>query len=130
VTEFFLLVYTSLFSKLCINVFNLRVTKMGKHRSRLKILATILSVVSANNGAKKTQIMYQAYLSYKLLVQYLNDITESGLVACGNENCYKLTPKGEAFLAKFGEYDKSRAGVNKQLNHIEDQRLMLEKMCP
>jgi len=103
---------------------------MGKHRSRLKILANILSVVSDNNCAKKTQIMYQAYLSYKLLVQYLKDVTKAGLVICGNENCYMLTPKGETFLAKFGEYDKSRESVNKKLNHIKDQKLMLEEMCP
>ena len=103
---------------------------MGKHRSRLNILAKILSVVSTNNGAKKTQIMYQAYLSYKLLVQYLKDVTEAGLVICGNEKCYKLTSKGEQFLAKFGEYDRSRERVDEQLNHVEDQKLMLEEMCP
>lgn len=105
------------------------VKKMGKHRSRLKILANILSVVSTNNGAKKTHIMYQAYLSYKLLVRYLNDITESGLVICGNENCYKLTPKGEKFLEKFFEYRKSLENVGTQLNHVENQRAILEKMC-
>ena len=60
------------------------VTKMGKHRSRLKILAKILSVVNDNEGAKKTQIMYQAYLSYKLLTQYLNDVIDAGLVVSKN----------------------------------------------
>ena len=103
---------------------------MGKHRTRLKILANILSVVSANNCAKKTRIMYQAYLSYKLLVQYLKDATEAGLVKCGNEKHYVLTPKGEKFLAKFGEYDKSRENINEKLSLIEDQKLMLEEMCP
>ena len=106
------------------------VGKMGKHRSRLKILASILEVITNNKGAKKTQIMYQAYLSYKLLVQYLNDVQEAGLVVCGEENCYKLTPKGERFLAKFSEYDKSRESINKKLNRVEDQKLMLEEMCP
>jgi len=103
---------------------------MGKHRSRLKILANILSVVSVNNGAKKTQIMYQAYLSYKLLVQYLKDVTEAGLVKCGNENCYVLTQKGEKFLERFDEYSKSRETVEKHLGHIENQKSMLEEMCP
>ena len=103
---------------------------MGKHRTRLAILAKILSVVSDNNGAKKTHIMYQAYLSYKLLIQYLNDVTKAGLVMCEKENCYRLTKKGEAFLAKFGEYDKFRERFDEQVNHIEDQRLMLEEMCP
>ena len=101
---------------------------MGKHRSRLKILASILSVVSDNKGAKKTQIMYQSYLSYKLLIQYLHDVTKAGLVKYGDENCYKLTPKGEDFLAKFVEYTKSRNSVDEQLNHIEDQRSILEEM--
>jgi predicted transcriptional regulator len=103
---------------------------MGKHRSRLGILANILSVISENGGAKKTQIMYQAYLSYKLLKQYLKDLTESKLVVCRSENYYALTPKGEQFLARFTEYNESREKVNEQLNHIDDQRSMLEKMCP
>ena len=106
------------------------VKRMGRHRNRLTILANILSVISANNGAKKTQIMYQAYLSYKLLVQYLQDVTKAELVACGEENNYRLTRKGEKFLANFEEYDKSRETVDAQLNHVEDQRLMLENMCP
>ena len=101
---------------------------MGKHRSRLKILANILEVVTENNGAKKTQIMYQAYLSYKLLVQYLKDVTDSGFVVCEEDNCYKITPKGEKFLAKFNEYTKSRETINRKLNHMENQKSMLEEM--
>ena len=103
--------------------------KMGKHRTRLAILAKILSVVNNGKGVKKTQIMYQAYLSYKLLTRYLNDVMKAGLVKCGDENCYSLTKKGEEFLVKFGEYDKSRECFDEQVNHIEDQRSRLEKMC-
>jgi len=103
---------------------------MGKHRTRLAILARILSVVNNGNGVKKTQIMYQAYLSYRLLTRYLSDVMEAGLVKCGDKNCYRLTKKGEEFLVKFVEYDKSREGFDEQVNHIEDQRLMLEEMCP
>ena len=103
---------------------------MGKHRSRLRILANILSVVSSNNGAKKTQIMYQAYLSYKLLVQYLNDVTEAGLLTYGAKKHYEITPKGKKFLAKYYEYYKSRTTVDKQLTMVENQRILLEKMCP
>lgn len=102
---------------------------MGKHRSRLKILATILFVVSDNNGAKKTRIMYQAYLSYKLLVHYLNDMTEAGLVKCENGTFYRLTQKGKNFLARFGEYSKSCEIIKKQLDHIEYQKSMLGEMC-
>ena len=104
--------------------------KLGKHRSRLQILENVLSVISGNEGTKKTQIMYQAYLSYKLLGRYLNDVLNAGLVVCDNENYFRLTPKGERFLARFGEYHKSREVVEKNLNHVEDQKMMLEEMCP
>ena len=103
---------------------------MGRHRSRLKILASILSVVSDNAGAKKTQIMYQAYLSYSLLTRYLNDVLNAGLLVCDDGNRYILTQKGERFLARFGEYHKSRDVVEENLNHVEGQKVMLEEMCP
>lgn len=101
---------------------------MGKHRSRLKILAKILSIVSANNGARKTQIMYQAYLSYKLLVRYLDDLTQAGLVRCENGTCYELTSKGKVFLTRFNEYSESCKFVEKQLDQIEYQKSTLEEM--
>ena len=106
------------------------VNKLGKHRSRLQILESVLSVISGNNGARKTQIMYQAYLSYKLLTRYLNDVLKAGLVVCDSENCFRLTPKGERFLARCGEYHRSREVVEENLNHVEDQKLMLQEMCP
>lgn len=106
------------------------VSKLGKHRSRLQILERVLSVISGNGGARKTQIMYQAYLSYKLLTRYLNDVLKAGLVVCDSENCFRLTPKGEKFLARFSEYYRSREVVEKNLDHVEDQKLLLQEMCP
>jgi predicted transcriptional regulator len=106
------------------------VCKLGRHRSRLQILESILSVINANEGAKKTQIMYQAYLSYKLLCRYLNDVLNAGLVVSDDGNCFRITLKGERFLARFGEYHRSRKVVEKNLNHIEDQKSILDEMCP
>jgi predicted transcriptional regulator len=103
---------------------------LGKHRSRLQILERVLSVISDNEGARKTQIMYQAYLSYRLLTRYLNDVSRAGLVACDDDKCFRLTQKGEKFLERFGEYHKSREVVEETLDHVEDQKLMLEQMCP
>jgi predicted transcriptional regulator len=103
---------------------------MGKYRGRLDIIADILSVVNDNNGARKTRIMYQANLSYKLLTQYLNDVVETGLVKFKTNEYYMLTQKGKEFLEKFGEYSNSLQKVEVQLNHVEDQRVILEKMCP
>jgi predicted transcriptional regulator len=106
------------------------VIDMGRHRSRLKILEDVLSVIGDNSGIKKTKIMYRAYLSYKLLNRYLNDVLDAGLVTCDDGNCYWLTNKGEKFLARFDEYSRFRKEVEQKLNHIEDQREALKKMCP
>ena len=101
---------------------------MGKHRSRLQIIERILSVIKDNKEVRKTQIMYKAYLSYKLLNSYLYDVLKAGLVLQSGTR-YKLTPKGERFLARFGEYDHSREVIEEKLSTVEDQRLMLEEMC-
>ena len=77
---------------------------MGKHRTKLTILANILSVIDSDSGAKKTRIMYKAYLSYGLLIRYLKEVQDARLVTCGEEKCYKLTQKGKNFLKKFNEY--------------------------
>ena len=103
---------------------------MGKHRSRLKILAKILSVVNSNNGAKKTRIMYNAYLSYDLLTRYMNDLLNANLVIYGDDDQYLLTDIGEEFLIKFKEYSRLNQDINERVNHFKQQRLILEKLCP
>lgn len=103
---------------------------MGKHRTRLKILANILSVVSENKGVKRTQIMYQAYLSYNLLIRYLTDLTDSRLIICKEDKTYSLTEKGEHFLKKFNKYCKNKEIINEQLRNVTHQQLLLNKMCP
>ena len=103
---------------------------MGKHRSRLKILARILSIASNGNGAKKTQIMYQAYLSYDLLIRYTNDLIQSKLLVCDEKNFYKLTTLGQEFLSRFDNYDKLCLEFHQKKNHLKKQRLMLEDLCP
>jgi predicted transcriptional regulator len=103
---------------------------MGKHRSRLEILADILSVMRDYSCARKTKIMYQAYLSHVQLVRYLNDVIDAGLVVRVEEKCYTLTLKGEKFLAKLDEYVKCHESVYEQVNGVYAKRLMLEDMCP
>ena len=95
---------------------------MGKHRNRQKILADILSVINRSNNVKKTRIMYDAYLSYELLVRYLSDLIMAKLVILENGNCYSLTTKGKNFLAKYSEYARIQDIVEKQKKHIENQK--------
>ncbi len=102
---------------------------MGRHRTKLAILANILSVIDSDNVVKKTRIMYKAYLSYNLLIRYLNAVIGADLVVCDGDNCYRLTSKGRKFLERYNEYKKSREVVEEKINHVEDQKLMLEKMC-
>jgi len=69
----------------------------SKYRSRLQIVADILFV--AENGAKKTRIMYQANLSYDLLKRYLAEALEADLISINkDEKSYITTQKGKAFL--------------------------------
>lgn len=97
---------------------------MAKYRSRLEIIADVLGV--ASGGARKTQIMYQANLSYKLLIHYLKDVIDMGLVKMKSENTYELTEKGSDFLREFKGYRERRVEVEEQLNEVQDKKVMLE----
>jgi len=74
--------------------------------------------------------MYKGNLSYKLLTRYMGEVIGAGLVCVGEKtNIYRLTEKGEAFLRYFEDYTRSRVEIDMHLNHMKDQRAMLEKMC-
>ena len=88
---------------------------MGNYRDRLDIIADILNV--ASREAKKTQIMYQANLSYKVLQRYLYEIIEASLVRFEKHNqCYQLTYKGQEYLAAYKEYARCSKSMEKHLN--------------
>ena len=102
---------------------------MGNYRGRLDIIADILQVVSQN--AKKTQIMYQANLSYKVLQRYLRDITEASLICFDTvERCYIITKKGRDFLDDYKDYAKTNKSIEKRLNDIDSKKKNLEELCP
>ena len=101
---------------------------MASYRRRLDIIADILNVVS--RGAKKTQIMYQANLSYKLLNKYLSEIIEVCLVRFERrKKRYVLTSKGQKFLEKYKNYSKRNKHVEKQLGNVKVIRKVLEEYC-
>jgi predicted transcriptional regulator len=102
---------------------------LGNYRGRLDIIADILHVASRN--AKKTQIMYQANLSYKVLQRYLAEITGASLINFEDERqCYMLTAKGQEFLDAYQEYSKTNRHVEKRLNDVLTKKKVLEKLCP
>ena len=101
---------------------------MGSYRSRLDIIADILLVASRN--AKKTQIMYQANLSYKVLKRYLAEIVEASLIHFeGEKQCYTLTSKGQEFLEAYKQYSRTNKHVEKRLKDVRTKRKVLEDLC-
>jgi len=95
-----------------------------RYRSRLEIVADILGVV--REGAGKTAIMYQANLSYKLLVSYLKYVIDMGLVRMESGKTYELTEKGSGFLREFKNYRERRVEVEKELGEIKEEKMLLE----
>jgi predicted transcriptional regulator len=75
-----------------------------KYRSRTDIVATILD--AANGGAQKTKIMYDAYISYAQLKDYLSVLVENGLLEYQpSEKKYKTTEKGIKFQRLYQHID-------------------------
>ncbi len=101
---------------------------MGSYRSRLDIVADVLDVVSRR--AKKTQIMNQANLNYRLLCRYLGLLRRACLVRFERrERCYVLTSKGVEFLEKYGEYARRNRHVELQVSRVQSERRLLEELC-
>ncbi|HLE75669.1 MAG TPA: winged helix-turn-helix domain-containing protein [Candidatus Bathyarchaeia archaeon] len=101
---------------------------MGNYRGRLDIIADILHV--ASRDSKKTQIMYQANLSYAVLQKYLAEITSASLISFEDKKqCYTLTTKGQEFLDAYQEYSRTNRHVEKRLNDVRTKRSLLEKLC-
>jgi len=89
----------------------------------------MLHVVS-QGGAKKTQIMYQANLSYKLLTKYLAEVVEARLIRLQRkERIYVITSKGIEFLEKYKKYSRHNKHIEKRLNDLQDHRKVLEELC-
>ena len=102
---------------------------MGIYRGRLDIIADILNVASRN--AKKTQIMYQANLSYRVMQRYLAEITGAQLISFENEGQhYSLTSKGREFLEAYEKYLKTNKHIEKRLNEVATKKKVLEDLCP
>jgi len=94
----------------------------------MDIIADILRVAVRN--AKKTQIMYQANLSYSVLQRYLSELAAASLLSFESQSqSFILTPKGEEFLMAYKAYAKSSHHVEKRLNEIAAKKKALESLC-
>ena len=72
------------------------------YRSKTEIVATMLE--AANGGATKTKIMYNAYLSYNQLREYLTMLIENDLIEyLGGNKIFRTTEKGLDLLKIHNE---------------------------
>jgi predicted transcriptional regulator len=84
----------------------------------------------ASQNAKKTQIMYQANLSYKVLQRYLRETIGASLISFDTEeHFYVITGKGEEFLEAYRDYSKTNKFIEKRLNDVDSKKKNLEELC-
>jgi len=101
---------------------------LRNYRDKFDIIADILQIAKKN--PKKTRIMYQANLSYKVFKKYLAEIVSAALILyIIDERCYTLTDKGKEFLILYYEYSKVNTLVQKKLKAVQKRRKSLEKLC-
>jgi predicted transcriptional regulator len=100
---------------------------LGNRRGKLDIIADILIV--ASRSSRKTQIMYQANLSFPVLQKYLAELSGASLI-CFQQGtqCYDLTAKGRQFLEAYREYSKTNKHVIKITNDVTVKKANLEKL--
>jgi predicted transcriptional regulator len=99
----------------------------SSYRGRLDIVADILNVVSRK--PKKTQIMYQANLSFRVLQKYLTEVGDASLIFFEDESqCYVLTAKGEEFLSAYKQYSITNRQAEKIMDKVISKKQSLEKL--
>ncbi|MFY9794490.1 MAG: winged helix-turn-helix domain-containing protein [Candidatus Nitrosopolaris sp.] len=73
-----------------------------KNRSRLDVIAAILSELSRRE-ATKTRIMYGAFLSSTQMREYVPFLLKNGLLMKVEQSIYKITEKGMRLLTLCDE---------------------------
>jgi predicted transcriptional regulator len=77
-----------------------------KYRSRNDIIAQMLQCVS-DKEATVTRIMYQSFLSYAQIKQYLHILMEREFIEFNSaKRLYKITKKGSQFLEIYKNIDQ------------------------
>ena len=102
-------------------------SKNSRYRSGLEIAVDVLSIASAKS--KKTKIMYQANLSYRLIEKYMKSLLDRGLLVCDDGAHYLTTARGKEFLQMYLEYVERCRRIGEDVDSARKDRLLLENMC-
>jgi predicted transcriptional regulator len=77
-----------------------------RYRSQSDIVAQILEAANCSDGATQTKIMYNAFLPYAQLKEYLTLMVENGLLKYDQrEQIYKTTEKSNRFLRLYNQIE-------------------------
>jgi predicted transcriptional regulator len=86
---------------------------MLKYRTRSEIVCQILTSAKDMNGVTKTRIMFQAFLSFAQLKDYLSILLENDLLIRDTKtNTYKTTDKGIKMLEAYQKLNDLVGAVN------------------
>lgn len=70
-------------------------------RNNLDIFADILK--AARQGARKTRIVYQANLNFKIVEKYINSLMLHGFLEALEDGTYITSQRGALFLKQYEE---------------------------
>jgi predicted transcriptional regulator len=85
---------------------------LTNNRRKTEIISQILETASSGgddggNGATKTEIMYNVFLSHDQLQEYLTLLMESGLLSYDSTmHTFKTTENGLTFLQSYNQIDR------------------------
>ena len=88
----------------------------------MDIAATMLEVARAKNGTYKTKMMYEAFLSYPQLKEYLALLLENKLLeeVPQEKSLYRTTDRGKKFLDNYKlMYDMLISSSEKKHGSVE-----------
>ena len=87
------------------------------NRNKIEIIAVILKAASSNGGALKARIMYEGFLSWAQLKEYLALVVKNGLIKYQErDRTFIITEKGTHFLNIHNELNKL-ISIRKQIEN-------------
>ena len=89
---------------------------LSKYRSRTEIAAQILQSANGHNDITKTRLMYNVFLSYAQLKEYLALLIQNGLLEyLSGTKSYKTTEKGLRFLKIYEKMEEELTMIDTKL---------------
>ena len=78
-----------------------------RQRSKTEIISSILRSTHNHTGTKISQILYETYIPYNQLKEYLTMMVQNKLIIyVKEEKIFKITEYGIQALKLYGEMDK------------------------